>query len=272
MPVVTRPGVEQAAGDVVRVGVVGVPAPDQEVEARALLERVQERGHVGRLDGDLDTQLRPGRAKSGEQGAVAVLQHGVDRGPELELRRDSGRRERLSGLIGGHRVAAPSRVVAQEAGRDQAHGRSGEAPQRPPHEIARPHDAGERAAHGVVAHDGAAAAVEQHEVAVARRGLDQAVTEARVAEDSLEVLGHEVAGEIDLARTEAPGHRRGREAGAELERSRAAADRDASSPGCARGRSVSPSRLATRNGPVPTTSPPGSARAIAVRWSVSRAG
>ena len=218
-----------------------------------LLEGVQERGHVGRLDRDLDPQLRPGRAKSGEQGAVAVLQHGVDRGPQLDLRPDAGRRERLACLLGGHRVAAPSRVVAQEAGRDQAHGRSGEAPERPPHEIARPHDARERPAHGRVAHGGAALAVEQDEIAVARRGLDQAVTEARVAEDSLEVLGHEVAGEIDLARTEAPGHRRGRRGRRGTRASRAAAGRDASSRGCARGRPCP--RRGSRPGTAPCPRP-----------------
>ncbi len=113
------------------------------------------------------------------------------------------------------RLAAP-RVVPEDAGRDQSGGRKGEPPERPPDEVLGVGDARQRQSQRL-AGTGGARRVEDGKVGVLLRRLDESAPEAGIAQQRLEVLGEQVARDVDFARAQRLGDRRRRQRGAELD-------------------------------------------------------
>ena len=99
--------------------------------------------------------------------------------------------------------------MAQNAGRKEARCRLAETAQGLPYQFGRPHGPGERPAQLQVLGEDARPAVEEHEVDVLLGGLDERVSESRIAQDAVEILGDQIAAQIELAAAYA-GHDRGR--------------------------------------------------------------
>ena len=160
---------------------------------------------------------------------------GMDRGAQPDRQFQAGGADELLGLVARKVRLPPARVVPEDPGRDQARRRQGKAAERAPDEVLRPHDAREGEPQRRVGADGAAA-VEEREVDVLLRGLDEARPEARLAQDRVEVLRQEVPRDVELPGPEPLGDRGGREGGAKLDRARSAGVALSSTAGCARGR------------------------------------
>ena len=138
---------EQRVGDVVGIVVVGVPAPDHQVDVGVVLPGLEVRRHVAGVGLHLDAEILPRadegrderRARSRSSGWTAAFSRS---GP-----RQARRREQVERLLPAERGPAPARVVPEHAGRDEARRRRREAAERPPDEVRRPHDTRQRAPH-----------------------------------------------------------------------------------------------------------------------------
>ena len=119
----------------------------------------------------------------------------MDRGRELDGKRKAQGADRLDRLLPFRMDLPPSRVVPENAGRDQARGRQGEAAQRAPHEVLRPHGVGHGLAQRGVA-PRAVRGVEEREVGVLLGRFDQARPELLLAQDRLEVFREQVARQL----------------------------------------------------------------------------
>src|SRR6476660_6715580 len=92
-----------------------------------------------------------------------------------------------------------SRVVAEDPGRKKPGGGKRESTQRSPDDVLRAGGAAEGGAQRRVRSRGGVG-VEESEVAVLLGRLDEAGAETRLAQDRFEILGEQVAREIELAR------------------------------------------------------------------------
>ena len=126
------------------------------------------------------------------------------------------RADPLDGLLAREVRLPASRVVPEDPGRDQARGGQGEAAEGPPDEVLGPDGAGESGPEGLVRSRGACG-VEDGEVRVLLRRLDEARAKARLAEDRLEVLREQVARDVERAVAQALRDRGGRERSPELD-------------------------------------------------------
>ena len=241
-------GVEEREREVVGIVVVGDPAAEHDVDALVGVPRLEELGHRLRRDLDLDAEVPPDAEEGLRQRGVLVEQDRVDADAQPDRER-AVRRERIISTAfsrGKVRLPAPG-VVAEDPGRDQARGGQGEAPERSPDEVLRPNGAGERGPESHVRSRGAAG-VEEGEVRVLLGRLDEAGAKARLAEDRLEILGQEVARDVELARRAGrPRSRRPRARPGTRSGPRAPAP--SRSGGCARGRRAR--ACAARPGTVP---------------------
>ena len=139
-------GVKEVVREVVGVVVVRDPAPEEQVDLRVVVPGSEVRRHGLRHDLDLDADLRPEAQERLGQRGVLVLEDRVDAGAKPHGKRQAGGAHHLDGLfLREVRLAAP-RVVAEDAGRDQARGRKGEPPERSPDEVLGVGDARQRQA------------------------------------------------------------------------------------------------------------------------------
>ena len=96
-------------------------------------------------------------------------------------------------------LRSPPRIVAENPRRENAGGGQGEPPERPPDEILGPRDARQSHAKRRVG-AGGARRVKDREVRVFLGRLDESPSEARLAQDRLEILRKEVSGDVELSR------------------------------------------------------------------------
>ena len=165
---------KEAEREIVRVVVVGDPAPHQDVRHGMLLS-LQVVGHRGRHDRDLDPELAPHAEERRRERAESVLKDGVDRGLQPDGKGQPRLSQEAPGGLSREERAPPPRVVAQDAGRQETRGGKREAPERPPDEILAPRHPCEGAPErGVRAERTPAATVEQDEVRSLLRRLDEA--------------------------------------------------------------------------------------------------
>ena len=134
----------------------------------------------------------------------------------MQGQRQARRADHLDGLLPRDVGLPASRVVAEDPRREEAGGRKGEPAERSPDDVLRAGGARESGPEGGV-RAGRRVGVEEREVGVLLRRLDQAGAEARLAQDGFEVLREQVAREVELARAEALGDRGGRQVRLELD-------------------------------------------------------
>ena len=186
--------------EVVGVFVIRHPAADQQVRASSRL-RIEVRLHVRRRDPDFDAELLPDGEQCRRERLVAILEDGVNGSRQGHGRLQAGLLEEGERFISRHELAAPARVVPEDAWRKDPGGGDGEPPERGPHEVLASRHAGEGAPEGGVPAE-VALRVEEREVCAFLRCFDETRAEARLPENRVEVLRGEIARELDLSGAE----------------------------------------------------------------------
>src|SRR5438552_15510654 len=145
---------EQSERKIVRVVVVGDPAPDEKVDSAGLVPALKVLGHRSGRDGDFDAELRPVPEESRRERLVLVLQDRVDGRPEPDRELEARRADHLRRLVVREVRLPASRIVAEDPGRKQAGRGKREASERSPYEVLRPDRVRERLTEPLVRADG----------------------------------------------------------------------------------------------------------------------
>src|SRR5438445_5988753 len=135
---------EQSEREIVRVVVVGDPAPDEEIDLRVLVPGLEVFGHRSGHDGDFDAELDPASEEGRGERAVLVLEDRVDGRPEADWKLEPGGPKHFDRLVVREMRLPPSRVVAEDSGGEETGRRKREASESSPHEVLRPDRVRER--------------------------------------------------------------------------------------------------------------------------------
>jgi hypothetical protein len=94
-----RAGSEQRVRDVVRIVVVGVPPPDEQVHGGVVLPRLEISRHVDGVGLHFDPQVGPGVEQGREQRLRAIAQQRLHRRAEPHRLRQPGRAKQIGRFL-----------------------------------------------------------------------------------------------------------------------------------------------------------------------------
>src|SRR5437867_8672027 len=171
----------------------------------------------GSLERHLHADLHPGGDERLQQRAVAVPTCRRDDGTECDGTRPARRGENLERLLAAQDASPPSRIVTQQAGRNETGRRLCESSQPLPDEIAGPHDSGKDTPEGPVPYRRPRESVEEQEERVLPRDLDHPSSKPGVPEDLLEIIRRKLVAQVDLSGPQPGGERRAAQPGPELQ-------------------------------------------------------
>ena len=207
---------KERESEVVRVIVVRVPAADLEVDRFRRLPGIEVFSHRRCLDRNFHAELVPCLEEHRREGAVSVLEDGMDRGLEADGQRQARRPQSLDGPFAAPVRAAAAGIVAEDPRREKPCRRQSEAPDGSPDQLLRLHDSGQGAAQ-VRMGPRRARAIEDGEVRVLDGDLGEPAAKAGIAQDVIHVLRQKVLGQLDLPGLQARRDGLGGESGVELD-------------------------------------------------------